>query len=278
MTSTVLAAMLAAAVLHATWNAWVKSRPDPYGAIVALSIGAGLPCVLLLVWQGLPEHTAWGWIAITIALSVPAQALLGSAYREGDFVVAYPVVRGMNPVVIALGSVALFGERLSLANALGVACVSAGIALLGIAATRRGGSVSVRGLAFAGLAAIVTACAVLADSAGARATNDPIAYASLVSIGNAIAMGAYQMRRIDLPRVLVENRPILLVAPLISTASYLCTIWSIGQAPVALVISLRETSMLFAVAIGVVFLRERLSLWQGLAVAMVFAGVLLLRT
>ena len=129
MTSTVLAAMLAAAVLHATWNAWVKSRPDPYGAIVALSIGAGWPCVLLLVWQGLPEHTAWGWIAITIALSVPAQALLGSAYREGDFVVAYPVVRGMNPVVIALGSVALFGERLSLANSLGVVCVSAGIAL-----------------------------------------------------------------------------------------------------------------------------------------------------
>ena len=278
MTPTVFAVMLVAAVLHATWNAWVKSRTDPYGAMVALGIGAGWPCVFLLAWQGLPTHAAWGWIAITIALSVPAQALLGSAYREGDFVVAYPVVRGMNPVVIALGSAAIFGERLALSNALGVACVSAGIALLGWAAVRRGGKVSLRGLGFAALAALVTAFAVLADSAGARATKDPIAYASLVSIGNAIAMGAYQVRRIDLLRALVENRPILLFAPLISTTSYLCTIWAIGQAPVALVISLRETSMLFAVAIGVVFLRERVSLWQGLAVAVVFAGVLLLRS
>ncbi len=277
MTPTVFAAMLAAALLHASWNAWVKSRPDPYGAIVALSIGAGWPCVILLAWQGLPEHTAWGWIAITIALSVPAQALLGAAYREGDFVVAYPVVRGMNPVVVALGSVALFGERLTLSNALGVACVSAGIALLGFAAVRRGGKVSLKGLSFAALAALVTAFALLADSAGARATNDPLAYASVVTIGNAIAMSAYQIRRIDLPRIFVENRSIALIAPLISTASYLLTIWSLGQAPVALVISLRETSMLFAVAIGVVFLRERVGVWQGLAVAVVFAGVLMIR-
>ncbi len=278
MTPTVFAAMLAAALLHASWNAWVKSRPDPYGAMIALAIGAGWPCVILLAWQGLPEHTAWGWIALTIALSVPAQALLGAAYREGDFVVAYPVVRGMNPVVIALGSVALFGERLALSNAIGVTCVSAGIALLGFAAVRRGGKVSPRGLSFAALAALVTAFALLADSAGARATNDPLAYASVVTIGNSIAMSAYQMRRIDLPRVLVENRSITLFAPLISTASYLLTIWSIGKAPVALVISVRETSMLFAVAIGVVFLRERVGVWQGLAVAVVFVGVLLLRS
>lgn len=278
MTPTVFAAMLVAAILHASWNAWVKSRSDPYGAMVALGIGAGWPCVFLLAWEGLPEHTAWGWIVLTILLSVPAQALLGTAYREGDFVVAYPVVRGMNPVVIALGSAAVFGEHLAPSSALGVACVSAGIALLGWAAVRRGGRVSLRGLGFAALAALVTALAILADSAGARATNDPIAYASIVSIGNAVAMAAYQVRRIELPRILRENRAMLIYAPLISTASYLITIWSIGQAPVALVISLRETSMLFAMGIGVVFLRERVTAWQGLAVAVVFSGVLLLRS
>ena len=127
------------------------------------------------------------------------------------------------------------------------------------------------------LSALVTAFAVLADSAGARAANDPVAYASIVSIANAIAMAAYQTRRIDLPRALVENWPIAVFAPLISTASYLITIWSLGHAPVALVISLRETSMLFAVAIGIVFLRERVGAWHGLALAVVFAGVLLIR-
>ncbi len=277
MTSLVFAAMLVSACLHATWNAWVKSRRDPYGAMVAVSIGAGWPCLILLALYGMPDHTPWGWMALTIFLSIPALALLGSAYREGDFVVAYPIVRGLNPLVIALGSIWLFGERLSLVNALGVACVSAGIVLLGWAAARRSRSVTPRGLAFAGLSGLTTAAAVLSDSAGARLANDPIAYASLLSVGNAIAMYAYQARRMDLPRVLVANWQMTLLAPLISTASYLITIWAISHARVALVISLRETSMLFAVAIGAVFLRERIGVWHGLAVGVVFAGVMLIR-
>lgn len=277
MSMTVFFAMLVAALLHASWNAWVKSRPDPYGGMVALGIGAGWPCLFLLAWSGMPEHTPWGWMALTIGLSIPAQALLGSAYREGDFVVAYPIVRGLLPVVLALGSVFLFDEALTAWGALGVVLVSGGIALLGWIATRRGKTVTLRGLWLAGLSALVTALAVLADSAGARAADDPVPYASLVTIGNSIAMAGYQMRRVDLPRVLVDNWPVTMLAPLVSTASYLITIWSLGEARVALVISVRETSILFALAIGVLFLRERVGRWHGLAVAVVFTGLLLIR-
>lgn len=277
MTTTVFLVMLASACLHATWNAWVKSRRDPYGAMIAIGIGAGWPCVALLAWTGLPETLPWGYIAVTIGLSIPAQALLGAAYREGDFVVAYPIVRGVNPLVIALASFAFFGEALGPSAALGVACVSAGIVLLGVTAARRSRSVTLKGLGFAALSALITAFAVLADSAGARAAKDPIAYGSLVTILNALAMAAYHARRLDLPKALRENWPIAVFAPFVSTASYLMTIWSISQAPVALVIALRETSMLFAVAIGVVILRERIGPAHGLAVATVFGGVLLIR-
>lgn len=277
MTTTVFLVMLASACLHATWNAWVKSRRDPYGAMIAIGVGAGWPCLLLLAWTGLPETLPWGYIAATIGLSIPAQALLGSAYREGDFVVAYPIVRGVNPVVIALASFAFFGERLGPGAALGVAGVSTGIVLLGATAARRSGSVSWKGLGFAGLSALITAFALLADSAGARAAKDPVAYGSLVSILNAGAMAAYHARRLDLPKTLRENWPIAVFAPVVSTASYLLTIWSLGHAPVALVIALRETSMLFAVAIGVTILRERIGMAHALAVAIVFGGVLLIR-
>ena len=264
-------------MLHATWNAWVKSRPDPYGAMVVVSIGAAWPCLLLLAWHGLPEEIPWAWMALTIFLSIPAQALLGSAYREGDFVVAYPLVRGLNPVVIALGSAALFAERLALPKAAGVVCVSAGIALLGWQAMRRSGTVTLKGLGFAALSALATASATLADSAGARVANDPLAYAPLISIANAVAMAVYQMRRIDLRRVFSENRSLAILGPVVSTASYVITIWSIARAPVALVISLRETSILFAVFLGAVFLRERVGPWHAAAVVVVFAGVALIR-
>lgn len=273
----VFLAMLVAALLHATWNAWVKSSQDPYGGLIALGIGAGWPCVFLLAWSGMPENPPWGFMALTIGLSVPAQALLGAAYREGNFVVAYPVVRGLMPVAIAFGSIFLFDEALSLPAALGVLLVSSGIALLGFVATRRGQSITLRGLWLAGLSACVTALAVLADSAGARAADDPVAYASLVTIGNSIAMAAYHVRRVDLPRVLVANWPLTVLAPIVSTVSYLITIWSLGEARVALVIAVRETSILFALAIGALFLREQVGRWHALAVAIVFAGLLLIR-
>lgn len=277
MSTAVFAAMLSSALLHATWNAWVKSRHDPYGALIALGIGAAWPNVLLLAWNGLPEQAAWGWIALTIALSVPAQALLGSAYREGDFAVAYPIVRGLNPAAIAVASVFVYGERLSLLGALGVAGVSTGIALLGWEALRRSRSVTARGLGFAGLSALATAAGALTDSLGARTANDPMSYGPLIAIGNCVAMAIYQAPRVRLGRTLVDHWPLAALAPLLSTASYQLMLWSITQAPVAFVTSLRETSMLFAVAIGALLLRERTSAWRWLAVAVMAAGVVGIR-
>jgi drug/metabolite transporter (DMT)-like permease len=278
MTTSVLVAILASALLHASWNAWVKSRPDPYGALIALGVGAAWPNVILLVFSGIPEHAAWGWIAVTILLSVPAQALLGSAYREGDFAVAYPIVRGLNPLVIALAAVPIFHEQLAPANLLGVLCISAGIALLGWEAARRSRTITLRGLGFAALAAAATASSWLTDSMGARIADDPLSYGPIVVIGSGTAIAAYQARRVDVARVLAQHWQLALFGPLLSTASYLLAIWSLTRAPVALVISLRETSMLFAVAIGAFLLRERVSAWRWLAVAVVFAGVLLIRS
>jgi drug/metabolite transporter (DMT)-like permease len=156
--------------------------------------------------------------------------------------------------------------------------VSAGIALLGWEALRSSKTVTLRGLSFAALSALATAAGALTDSLGARAAEDPLSYGPVIAIGNALAMSAYQVRRVSLPRVLADHWRLALFGPLLSTASYQLLVWSISEAPVGLVISLRETSMLFAVAIGAVVLRERVGAWRWLAVAIVFAGVLLIRS
>jgi drug/metabolite transporter (DMT)-like permease len=277
VTSAVFIAMLLSALLHATWNAWVKARADAYGALVTLTVAAAWPNVLLLAWAGLPENSAWGWVALTIALSVPAQALLGRAYHEGDFAVAYPVVRGMNPLVIALASIPLFGERLAPLGFAGIAAISFGIALLGWEAARRSHTISLRGLAFAALSAAVTAAAALSDTLGARAANDPFSYGPLIAIGNGVAMATYQSHRIHVGRTLAAHWKLALFGPLLSTASYQLAMWSIVRAPAGFVISLRETSMLFAVAIGALVLRERVGAWRWLAVCVVLAGVVAIR-
>ena len=277
MSTTVFLAMLLSALLHATWNAWVKTRPDPYHAVVALSIGAAWPSLLLLAWYGPPDSSAWGWIALTILLSVPAQSLLGRAYREGDFAVAYPVVRGLNPVLITLAAVWVHGERLEGGQFAGVACVSGGIVLIGWEAVHRSKTVTGKGLSFAVLSAFVTALSLLVDSLGARAASDPMSYGPFIAVSNAIAMAAYQVRRIDLPGTLRTEWKLVVFGSLVSTASYQIFVWSISNAPVGLVVSVRETSILFAVAIGALALGERVGAWRWIAVAVVFAGMLLIR-
>jgi drug/metabolite transporter (DMT)-like permease len=86
---------------------------------------------------------------------------------------------------------------------------------------------------------------------------------------------ALRGRRVD--RMLVREWPITIFAALVSIVSYQLYIWSLQQAPVALVSAMRETSMLFALLIALVILRERFGLWRWLAVGLMLGGLALMR-
>src|SRR5215212_9976684 len=98
MEPVVFGAMLASAFLHASWHAWVNSRPAPNEALAAVVIASGVPQAGLLLMSGFPAPGAWPWIALTVMISIVALLLLGSAYRHGDFAVAYPLIRGLVPI------------------------------------------------------------------------------------------------------------------------------------------------------------------------------------
>jgi drug/metabolite transporter (DMT)-like permease len=273
----VFAAMLASACLHATWNAWVKSRAAPHEALAAVVIACGVPQGVLLVIYGLPPLPAWPWIAVTVVLGTGALLLLGSAYREGDFAVAYPLIRGLIPLVLVLAAVPLFAERPTVHGAAGIVCVSAGLVLIAWESARRTRTMTLKGLAFAAVAAAVTAASVVSDAKGARVSGNPFSYAATISVLNAIVMAAIWSRRKSVAAMLTAHRAVAAGGAMIATVSYILFIWSLMQAPVAIVAALRETSMLFAVVIAAFVLRERIGLWRLAAVALMFAGILLIR-
>ncbi|MDX0413550.1 EamA family transporter [Sinorhizobium medicae] len=62
-----------------------------------------------------------------------------------------------------------------------------------------------------------------------------------------------------------------------SIGSYGLALWAMTKAPVATVAALRETAILFAVVISVVFLKERVSAWRIIAACIIALGALLLR-
>jgi drug/metabolite transporter (DMT)-like permease len=274
----VFGAMLVSAFLHAGWNAWVKSRQDTHGALCALVIGAGFPNLAAVALVGLPAPAAWSWIALSVALNVVALNLLTQAYRQGDFAVAYPLIRGLVPLVLALSALPLFGERPAPSNILGIGCVSGGLALLAWEAARRSRTITPRGLIYAAVAACLTAAYVLCDAKGARLGGNPIAYAGTIAVANAVFMALVQaLRGQNVTAMLVRHADIASIGAVVSMISYLIFIWSLTQAPVALVATLRETSALFAVGLGATMLGERVGLWRWASVAVMVAGIVLIR-
>lgn len=270
--------MLVSAALHAAWNAWVKSRADSSGAVAALVIGAGIPNLAVLAAFGLPGAQAWGWIAVTVALSIVSLHFIGLAYGEGDFAVAYPLIRGLIPVVLILAAIPLFGERPSPVQALGVLCVSGGLGLIAWEASMRSRSMTPRGIGLALLTAGVTALSALTDAKGARLSENPFSYAATISTLNGAAMALFQRARGHrVGAMLGRHWPILTFGACLSVVSYTLYIWALMRAPVGLVAALRETSMVFAVLIAVLVLRERVGLWRWSAVAAMIAGMMLIR-
>jgi drug/metabolite transporter (DMT)-like permease len=63
----------------------------------------------------------------------------------------------------------------------------------------------------------------------------------------------------------------------VSYGSSWLVIWALTLAPLALVSALRETGIVFAVVIGVVFLNERLSLARLASIAATLVGTAILK-
>src|SRR5215475_3268994 len=113
MSTSVMLIVLFAALLHASWNALVKSSPDTFLDIVFVTGSAGLLCAAIVPFVALPDSRSWLYIAVSAAIHVVYFLLIGAAYRSGDMSHAYPLMRGTPPLLIALVSGPLIGERLT---------------------------------------------------------------------------------------------------------------------------------------------------------------------
>ncbi|MBI5718426.1 MAG: EamA family transporter [Burkholderiales bacterium] len=287
-----LVAALTSALLHAAWNAAVKAHPAPREAMAAQMTGAALLAALGLVATGLPPPAAWPWIAASTTLNVCAVLALLRAYELGGFGTVYPVMRAIGVLGVAAVAPFALGERLGPGAMLGVGLIVAALLLLtrdahGVVGAQAGAQAAdfpPKALAWTALAGVITSGYVLADAQGARsggagvgAAAGPLAYGLAVSVSNALAM-SWVSRAAGAPWALLA-RHWRLVLPVSSASmlSYLLILWVFTRAPVAPAAALRDTSAVFAMLIAVVWLKERLRPRRWLALALVIAGVPLLR-
>jgi len=273
MSLPVTLAVLGAALLHACWNALLKTSSDKELDTVAISVGAGLVGVAVAAWLPFPAREAWPWLAGSALVHIAYFALLAAAYHYGELTYAYPIMRGGGPVVVALCGSAVFGEALSALQSLGVGFVCAGI--MGFAYGRH----DRRATLFALGNALVIALYTLIDGKGVRLSGSPVAYAMWFFAANAVTVYAYAglRRGADVPRYLLRNWPRIFIGAVFTTGSYAVALWAMTRAPVALVAVLRETAVLFGALIGALFLREKFTRRRLAATGAVMLGLAALR-
>ncbi len=284
MAPSVVAIVLCGALLHAGWNALVKKGRDPFLSSVLVASGAGLISLPLLLFLTQPAAASWPYALASTVIHYAYYGLLAAAYRHGDMSHAYPLMRGSAPLLVAVSSVPLLGEHLSVAQYAAITCISGGIFGLwfatrsGAIANADGGSRS-RATSYALLNALVIATYTLIDGLGARASAAPAAYVMWLHVLSAIGLLAWCLLRC--PRELNEYArqywKVAILGGAGTLGAYGLALWAMTVAPLAAVAALRETSILFAALIAKFFLSERIGSKRALAIAAIAAGAALMR-
>jgi len=278
MSSTVFFAVIAAAVLHATWNALVKSGSDKTLGMSAVIIGH-LPFALVCIpFVPFPSSESYPFMLGSVVLHAGYQYFLLQSYKVGDLTQVYPIARGTAPLLVAFFSVFVLSVELSSMEL--IAIVVIGVGILSLTLVKRGdGQRNPQAVVFA----LVTSCFIasysMVDGLGARAAGTALGFYSWLSMANAFIMITYVL--VVQPKVLrqlaTSHRQIFFIAGGASFVAYAIVTWAFTQAPIALVTALRETSIVFALLIGVFFLKERVDLVKVFSTMTTLLGAILLR-
>jgi len=274
-------AVLLAALLHASWNAMIKGGQDVLMDTAAIVVGAGVVALPFLLVVPLPATASWPYIAASILTHLAYYFFMVSAYRVGDLSLVYPLMRGVAPLLTGLLAIVWMHEWPGALGWAGMALISIGVIALALRPGPMGAALRGHGRAVgAALAnAVVIAVYTIIDGSGARLAGNAWSYIAWLFALDALPFSIYLLatRRSEFLAALAQRRRRGLIGGGLSAAAYAISVWAMTRAPVALVASLRETSVLFATLIGARILKEHLTPRRWLGVGAVVLGVISLK-
>jgi drug/metabolite transporter (DMT)-like permease len=269
--------VLLSALMHAGWNFFVKASADRLLDFTGLVLAGGLVAACALPWLPPPAGASWPWLLTTTVVHVGYYALLMRAYQHADLSIAYPLMRGSAPVLVALAA-PLAGDVPTPGLLLGIALVAAGIALPVWIGIRRGG-VSRSGLGYGFATAAVIALYTMLDGIGARLSGHAVAYTLWLFFLNAwLVVGLAAWRRGGKIFGQLRHRwRFSLLGSVLTMGSYGIVLWAMTVASIPAVAALRETSVIFAALLGAWLLKERMGRWRVAGAALVALGAVGIR-
>jgi phosphonate utilization associated putative membrane protein len=286
LTWPVVLAVLFGALLHAGWNALVKSAGDKTVDTALVHAMGALVALPFAVWVGLPRAESWPFIAASLFIHIGYYIALAGAYKHGELGLTYPIMRGFAPLLVALGSASVVGETPSATAWVGIVGITAGVALVGLAhpgeALHHG-----KALAFAFANAAIIAGYTFVDGLGVRTEaaqgGEVMRYVLWLFVLDGLPYPLLVLwqrgprGRRDILAYARGRWPMAALGGTASIGSYAIALWAMTRAPVASVAALRETSVLFATVLGTLMLKERFGWQRAIGAVVIVVGVMALR-
>jgi drug/metabolite transporter (DMT)-like permease len=273
----VVAAVLLAALLHASWNAIAHAITDRLVGFALLGLAMTVISLVALPFVAPPARASWPYIATAAALHVGYTVLLMLTYQIGDFGQVYPLARGISPWLVAIFATVVLGESLPLLHAAGIGVISLGLLSL-VFAGGTPGRHQLPALGAAVLTGVFIAAYTVVDGVGVRHAGSTLGYTTWLFLlqGPVLPVAALVSRR---GRLLEQARGFWLVglsAGALSVGAYGLVLWAQSVGALASVAALRESSIIWGALMATVFFKEPFGRIRVVASAGVLTGIVLL--
>lgn len=267
--------VLLAGLIHAVWNAIAKGIARQSTSFALMNVAIAVVSWIALPIVGLPRAAAWPFVLAATACHISYQLFLMGSYQRANFSRAYPIARGVAPLLVSIGGLVFASEHLDARGILGIFFIVVGI--VSLAYVRNSSKLDRTGIYWALATGAAIAVYTVVDGLGVRRSHDTLRYAAvLFALQSTLWLIAVVIRR---GWRWTDNRSTIkigLLAGLMSLIAYTVVLYAQTRAPLGAVSALRETGVVWAAAIGVVFFKEGKARAIVLPALVVVAGIALL--
>lgn len=270
----VVFAVLAASLLHASWHALIKSSGDQISSLAGMNLVAGIAACAVLPFVSPPSLAVFAIIAGSVLLHAGYKIALASLYGRAELGQAYPIARGLTPIMATVLGLAVLREWPGTVVLSGIALISLGIMALFVERSVK--RLSAYALVPALLVGTTVAAYSVVDAYGVRRHGDWLGFTAWLVALDCAAFVSYAgfVRGRTLVTVWKRDRLKTFGSGFLGLASFGVFMWALSRAPVGAVAALRETSVIFAAVLGALFLGEVATWRRYAAAATVMLGVI----
>ena len=271
----VLTVILIAAVLHASWNAFIKNKGNGFAKMTILATIIGIIVAPLTFVVGIPPLETCMYLGVSIIAHTMYMHSLTRAYQNEDFSVAYPFARGLAPLLTVIILLFFFNRSISTNELIGIGIIILGILILFNAQKLKINFKILISLLYFPVSIVFY---TLVDAMGVKTADSTQQFIVWLFILIPIPMLLYSLanQKELVVSTFIENKYSLILASIGSLTSYSLVLWAYTQAPIYYVASIRESSIIFASLIGLIFFKEKGLVRRLIAAFVLFAGVIML--